>query len=234
VASCWHKERKQRPTFAEVVFRLAEVIVDIDVIDPGANAFWKRHFLIPTQELVNPAKFDDFSRVWAKETAVPRSSIVPFKQFLVDPTQTKEVVSLKTFSTTIALWGPFYDKAKAPAIVEQIKTIKNQAWFWGIFTSDQAASLLAQKDEGTYLIRVSVTGQFALSFSKGKGKGVQHYRITKEEEEGELLYACGDYKEDSLVALVDELTEVFGLIVPASKGEGNTANIYQVGPGKDS
>lgn len=228
VSSCWHRDRKMRPTFAEVVFRLAEVIVDIEVPHPGGNAFWKKNWLVPTQELINPVKFDEFSRVWSKDTGVPRSSLTHLKQFL---TESKEVVSLKNFSTAINLWGPFYEKAKASLIVEEVKNTKNQAWFWGVFTSDQAASLLAQKDEGTYLIRVSVTGQFALSFSKGKGKGVQHYRINKEEEDGANYFVCGDYKQLTIGLLVDELIEVFGLMMPASKND-QADNCYQAGPAK--
>jgi len=147
--------------------------------------------------------------------------------FLTD----KELVSLKTFNTTIGLFGKFYEKATAAGVVEQTKAIRNAPWFWGIYTSDQAGSLLSQKDEGTYLIRVSVTRgpQFALSFSKGKGKAVQHYLINKVGSD----FVCGDYKSNKLPELVDELVEVFGLILPCVP-ETTASEMYSCGPSKEN
>jgi len=225
VSNCWAQDRKKRPTFSEVVFRLAEVIVDIEVKDVAGNQFWKKHFLLPTQELVQAAKYDDLAKIWAKETALPRSTLLPFKIFLADA---KELVSLKSFNSTIGLFGPFYEKSQAGTIVQAAKAIKDAAWFRSIFTSDQASSLLSQHDQGTYIVRVSVTRgpQFALSFSKGKGKPVQHYLINKEGP----YFVCGDYKEETLPALIDELVEVFGLILPAPKEAQE--DIYKMGPSR--
>jgi len=136
-------------------------------------------------------------------------------------------IVLKNFNTTIGLFGKFYEKAVAASIIEAGNAIHNAPWFWGIFTSEQAASVLLKHEQGSYLIRVSVTRgpQFALSFSAGKGK-VQHYLINKMVTE----FVCGDYKAGTLPDLVLELVEVFGLTNPAPRDEGG--NLYCDGPSR--
>jgi len=112
--------------------------------------------------------------------------------------------------------------------VEAGSAIYNAPWFYGIFTSEQAAGILLRQEQGTYLIRVSVTRgpQFALSFSAGKGKPAQHYLINKTGS----VFLCGDYRAETLPALVLELVEVFGLTNPAAKDEGGPS--YNDGPSR--
>jgi hypothetical protein len=46
---CWAEDPAERPSFAEILFRLDEVLVDACITDDLGREFWKRNFLLPKQ-----------------------------------------------------------------------------------------------------------------------------------------------------------------------------------------
>eukprot|EP01127_Copromyxa_protea_P010865 TRINITY_DN2693_c0_g1_i1.p1 TRINITY_DN2693_c0_g1~~TRINITY_DN2693_c0_g1_i1.p1 ORF type:complete len:413 (+),score=75.11 TRINITY_DN2693_c0_g1_i1:358-1596(+) len=220
LSSCWDADRKKRPTFAEVDFRLAEVLIDIDITDPHAATWWKTHFLLPTMELQEPSITILTRSVLDKETQMTgKNRCSNLKPFLVDEAN-PDVASRTKFSQAVSLFGHFYLPQYAPVIIPKMIAVKEAEWYWGSLSSSEANRVLAVADEGTFLIRVSTTHEdypFALSFSNGT-QNISHHRIGKRPlEDGGYSYFCGNLTADSLSELVELLVEEFDLIQPCTK-----------------
>jgi len=233
--SCWHADRKKRPIFTEVDFRLAEVVVDIDIPDPAASTWWKNHFLLPTLELQEPTFVYLTRTVLDKEVRTIGSNIrcTNLKPFLVEE-DSPDIASRKKFYQGVQLFGDFYLAQHAATIVPKMTNVKESEWFWGSILSAEATKVLSGTDAGTFLVRISTTHEaypFALSFSNGPHSAPSHHRIGKRPSESErgYNYFCGELSSDSLCELVDMLIEEFDLIQPCPKEKTQTAS-YQNDP----
>eukprot|EP01126_Amoeba_proteus_P053096 TRINITY_DN6457_c0_g1_i3.p1 TRINITY_DN6457_c0_g1~~TRINITY_DN6457_c0_g1_i3.p1 ORF type:complete len:308 (-),score=64.17 TRINITY_DN6457_c0_g1_i3:52-975(-) len=226
MSSCWCKDRKSRPTFAEVDFRLAEVLVDLDIPNPPAAMWWKKHFLQPTMELQEPSVIHLTRGVLDRETGLSgKNRFSNLKNFLIDPVN-PDVASRKAFHQTIQLFGPIYLPQVAGIIAPKMVEVKESEWFWGNISSSESQKLLMVAEEGTFLVRISTTHPdypFALSFSNGFQAPPSHHRIGKHLlKNGSYSYFCSRYEHESLVQLVDHLIEEFGLVVPLTKTKTST------------
>jgi hypothetical protein len=62
IEDCWNADAQMRPSFSGIVKRLENIIVDIAILDPQANQFWKKNFL--TQDQVRWTEFlDEFAKL---------------------------------------------------------------------------------------------------------------------------------------------------------------------------
>jgi serine/threonine protein kinase len=62
IQDCWNANAEMRPSFSGIVKRLDNIIVDIAILDPQGNQFWKKSFL--TQDNVRWTVFvDEFAKL---------------------------------------------------------------------------------------------------------------------------------------------------------------------------
>mmetsp|Transcript_4610 Transcript_4610/g.5004 ORF Transcript_4610/g.5004 Transcript_4610/m.5004 type:complete len:542 (+) Transcript_4610:95-1720(+) len=67
IECCWQPSFTDRPSFAEVIFRLNEAIVDCAIEDKRGKEFWKKYFLINKQDLQLEVPWDEFKTALQKE-----------------------------------------------------------------------------------------------------------------------------------------------------------------------
>jgi hypothetical protein len=62
IEDCWNATPEMRPSFSGIVRRLDNIIVDIAILDPLGNQFWKKNFL--THDQVRWTEFvDEFAKL---------------------------------------------------------------------------------------------------------------------------------------------------------------------------
>lgn len=171
--NCWHANPVKRPSFAEILKALDNVIVEAVLPDPLAVKLWKSNFL--GEDLVEWGKFvPAFYKAIGAAPPTPAAILAPRDDrkllclyiLLADtiPDLTKEaksvIVSLEAFGKFLHWFGP-----TGPTLLEKINELCTRSWFHGKISKEETAALLNRKDKGTYLIRMSATeeGYFTLS-----------------------------------------------------------------------
>ncbi|KAL6056545.1 Dual specificity protein kinase [Balamuthia mandrillaris] len=192
--ACWRKDPSKRPSFAIVIEKLDEIIVDLAVEDKGARKFWKKHFLGKEK-----ASFDafllQFCRAFKRE--LPKniesdSKLLCLKAVLAE--EGKGIsgdglhVSLETFGRMCGWFGPFIQNNSFEAtekssesneafFLNNIKRTVQAPWFHGDIASKEAEEKLQLCKPGAFLIRFSSQpGCFTIS-SITKKRKIVHQRI---------------------------------------------------------
>jgi len=159
VVRCWDVNPKNRPNFSEIVFRLDECLVDMTIKDPEGRKFWKDHFLLPRQDLLETIEWKEFLTVVAKQLGVVKNKIEKASAVLaleqVDNLHVKrQLVSMAYFNRMVFTFGHFFLPAKGLQIISEIMKMSKQTWFH--FNIDRATAVerLKSRPEGTWLLRL--------------------------------------------------------------------------------
>jgi len=170
--ACWHRNRRERPTFSRVVDILSEIKVDVEIQDPHVASWWKKAFLDPTE-----VTWKEFNK------AIPSNAPVsPVRSLVV----TGNLVSPTLFQHSIELLGPYYIQEHASSILSQFKEATEKSWYYGTDSRTTVENLLMKNDVGTYLVRISLSEwKFVLSYRKD-ALNVAHRKIHPNEKMGSL------------------------------------------------
>jgi hypothetical protein len=194
---CWNKDATKRPKFGEIITSLDEIMIDVAIKDPAANHFWKQHF--SGREKLS---WEKLSEKLCEYVGVRPADMTPdavekfrFLRFLVgvkmaDPHNPPKEVKLEDFGRLFTWFGPF---DKQGHFLESIRTAMKEEWFHGHMSSKEAESALANRKKGTFLVRLSATGEGVFSLSRVGSTGISHQRISYDPSEGvfTLKYSQG-------------------------------------------
>mmetsp|Transcript_29724 Transcript_29724/g.72336 ORF Transcript_29724/g.72336 Transcript_29724/m.72336 type:complete len:353 (+) Transcript_29724:2-1060(+) len=186
---CWAPDPAKRPSFADVLPRLDWAIIDHTVRRDDGKAFWRRHFLDGTNQLLESVKWREFVKVLGKETGHSLVNIVALgAYFTQDPppggVSQDKLVTMRRFNDAITWFGPFYSPTEGGAILDWMKLLASKPWFHGDVSREVAERRLLHREEGTFLVRLSVNKPdhpFTVSVLRptpsGVGNAPQHKRI---------------------------------------------------------
>jgi len=208
MTSCWDHNPVVRPSFGEIVFRVDEVIVDSVVEEESGRAFWKTHFLLPKQELIEEIPWRDFEKgirdalgeTFPEDRLPNLDALRPI--IAQAPTATslqglqEDVVTMEKFDKVSKWFGPFYTMGPGADILVLLTQVSAMPWFHGDISKETAVARLNNREEGTFLIRLSSTEPKSHPYSLSMING-QHRRIRaiiEEDEAGGKLGVHRGYK----------------------------------------
>jgi len=191
IEKCWDADPEQRPSFKEIVFRLDEILVDLH-LRPGegrqytveGRKFWKDNFLTPKQTLTQEVLWKDFVKILSRDLKMPAAQFDQLDHLVTTHPkgliESEPVVTLEIFSRVLQWFGPIFLPDKAGPIIKDMKTLIGQKWFHGEISIDVAEKLLARRDIGCFLIRLSITNpKCPFTISKiGSDNKIQHRRVS--------------------------------------------------------
>lgn len=171
--ACWQQNRKLRPNFPEIIFRLDEVLVDIEIKETKAREFWKKYFLAPKNELQEKVSWSDFVRALLRSTKTKdKHRFDLLQKVLVKDGK----VSMGRFYLGAVWFGNWFAEATMEAAMTELKKIVEAPWFHGDIEKTTAENRLSNKPAGTYLLRLSTTYPeypFTISMIKKQHKRIR-------------------------------------------------------------
>ncbi len=194
---CWNKDPSKRPKFGEIITILDEIMIDVAIKDAAANAFWKLNFRgrekLSWDKLSE--KIAEYVGVKNGELSIDMSEKLRFFRFLVgvrlpDAHNPPKEVRLEDFGRLFTWFGPF---DKQGHFLESVRAAMKEDWFHGHMSSKEAESALANRKKGTFLVRLSATGEGVFSISRVGTTGISHQRVNYDPVEGtfSLKYSQG-------------------------------------------
>jgi len=225
IRRCWAAQPNARPAFGDIVTALDEVIAELAVPDAAARAWWTSSF----GGAVETVPWRDFLNAYASATGlVPKGVLAHdalvfapatlpagaetalrcFKALLADE---KELVSITKFGSVLAWFGDF---ARSGRLVPfRVRDVAQQPWFHGDVGTSDAEERLAEKPQGTFLIRFSTSEPGAFTISKVSPFGaITHQRV--QHPPGEPEYTVNGSTYTSIEELIESEREPLNLIQP--------------------
>jgi len=158
---CWAHDPNDRPSFAEILFRLDEILVVACIQDEAGRDFWKKHFLVPKQSLEETVVWGEFKEVLSTEVGVPPEDVKAVKKLLVVLTdevhEKKKYVPISHFNQILHTFGFFFLPKQGPKILQEMKNLLEKDWFHGNIERSVAVQRLTSSHggkEGTWLMRL--------------------------------------------------------------------------------
>jgi len=151
--------------------------VDISLEDANAANFWKKYFLVPSQELIENVTWKAFCEALCDTTGTKDPSAFDVLIPYLAVHGSEKLVSMHQFNTATGWFGDFYLKEKSEATMKEIKSLIQKAWFHGLIDQGEANGRLQNKRDGVFLVRLSITLReypYTLSLSQQR-----HFRIRK-------------------------------------------------------
>jgi len=213
IERCWDKEPSARPSFAEIIPILDQVIVDVAIPDVHGRNVWKKNFLGQEKVLYEQFLSAFLSHLGLLPTAVEDLTLSCFKAVMSVKDDDKsykdppDVVYLERFGQMLGFFGPIEQNTVS---MQRIKNTLKQPWFHGDISKTAAEEKLIsiKKGRGSFLVRFSFTtsGCFTISKVSTKG-GINHQRIDYKPGKGfSITYNTKkgkkSHRSDSLVDLI--------------------------------
>jgi len=143
---CWDNDPEKRPNSQEVIDIIEDIIIDSSLSDPESSTFWKLNFKGQTE-----VPFDNFAKSLYSYLGLtfPRDDKskeddVEYKclreMISVKKDDSTRIVRIEDFNIATKRFGPL--KQKDDNLVNLIKTILEQPWYFGDLNGSQATSLL--------------------------------------------------------------------------------------------
>lgn len=182
IHSCWQPSPKDRPTFAEILSVLDDVIVEALIADNTARRFWREKCGDKVKLL-----WKDFMTAFATYVHEKQRPFLPLtpeaelklaclKQLVAN--NPDQEVSIEDFAWCVTCFGPWEDAS----ILSRMENLLRKRWFFGFLSADEAEKKLSLAHKrGTFLVRFSMQdpGSYSISVRDSvKGKAlVKHYRV---------------------------------------------------------
>jgi len=218
IERCWHRNPEERPSFAQIIMMLDQILIDCAIADECGRKFWKENFLGKESVL-----WTEFAKLFAMFLSLPISivdelSFMCFKAVVakkdMDPTlkDPPYLVDVEQFGNALQFFGPIqFGSGPSPQFLERIKSILKCQWFHGPISKSQAEELLGKEKKGTFLVRLSTTQAGCFTISKmNKNGAISHQRIEYKTNKGfqvSVLTKKGKkiIRETSLLNLVNQI-----------------------------
>ena len=185
---CWNKDPAVRPKFGEIITILDEIMIDVAIKDPAANAFWKANFRgrekLGWDRLAE--KLAEYVGVSAHNLSPDFAEKMRFFRFMVgvplpDVHNPPKEVKLEDFGRFFTWFGPF---DKQGHFLDAVRTAMKEDWFHGHMSSKDAEKALANRKKGTFLVRLSATAEGVFSISRVGSTGISHQRMNYDPTDG--------------------------------------------------
>lgn len=230
IVACWQENPDWRPDFSQIVAALNNIIVDCAFTDEYGAAFWKQFFKDKDQ-----VSWRDFLNAFARglgitsdqtpamyevlqcsPTALPLGmelSLQCLKSVLVTNMQIQGqeelIVTMEYFGKILAWFGNL--RQDGANILEKIKAVLSESWFHGDISMQESEARLANKQEGTFLVRFSTSEMGTYTISKVSQAGISHQRIQRSKS-GKHVVNGRSY--ETIVELVRSETPHLNTITP--------------------
>jgi len=196
ITACWQAESEGRPHFSNIVEALNTIIIECAIPDELGAIFWNQHFR--EKEQVSWRDFvNSFSMGLGIASPVPMYDILQYSSPTLNPElelgirclkavavsiaqvqgQEEEVVTMEMFGKVLAWFGNL--RADNAKILEKIKIVLASSWFHGDISMPESEARLANKPDGTYLVRFSTSEMGAFTISKVSTTGISHQRLMR-------------------------------------------------------
>lgn len=183
--ACWDADRHRRPTMAEVVDRLAVVMIDRAMPSDGhnfANAFWKRHFTKPA--FFRQVPWTSLEKVLLSTMRVSAASLSHLRAHIAQRPPdcsaiAEDFVTMEHFQHMFLWFGHWFESPGEP-LVDEMVALFTAPWYHGEINIGEAAARLNMRSSGTFLVRLSAKDRrtpFTLSYTKNGI--VSHTRINR-------------------------------------------------------
>lgn len=171
--SCWSAHVSQRPKFSRILSVLDQTLLEVAVADPLGQEFWKSAF--PGSERIG---FEKLCRKLVEGTSKSVESVSYLQFVLIDKhgsEAAQKEVKVENFGKMLSWFGPF--AADRVVFLDQVKAIMKEPWFHGHLSSKEADNALANRKEGSFLVRLSESGSGAFAVSRVGSSGISHQRF---------------------------------------------------------
>jgi len=188
IRDCWLKDRYARPSFAEILTRWDDIIVDNTIRDVAGRVLWKRLHALDAEHLPWMVEWDNFILAFGehmnmKPTALsPNSTMiqcaklilaVASKDITTSDTNKRFAVTLESYARFLHIFGPL-----RPTILSDFDELCKAGCFHGLIDSKEAERRLASMKKG-FLLRVSANNDTCVTISRKTAEGYKHQRIAK-------------------------------------------------------
>jgi len=151
LTSMWSEDPGSRPSFAEVITQLNNIIVDFAINDIDGRTLWKANFL--GEDKVTWNNF--VKRLAPKLLTTENDPKFKFLKVILCRTATEDYVECPQFGKVLDWFSP--NPLSAPLLEHICELVKN-TWFHGEISVKQTEDLLiGHQVFGTFLVRFSST-----------------------------------------------------------------------------
>lgn len=152
IERCWAANPEDRPSWDFIIFTLNECLVDSLAYNSTIRSFWKKYFLMESNNfyLEREVTWDQYVGALVKATALPASSFQPLKPLflkngLLGKPEGAEVVTLEIVDQNALLFGADFtsnQNTKALATLHQMTMLAKHEGFHGSIAREEAVSRL--------------------------------------------------------------------------------------------
>jgi len=189
ITQCWDTDQEKRPDMKGVIFALDQILVDCTIANENARTFWKDHFLAPKQELRESIPWPEFMQRLQVEVVFKAGPTPPeyhpdtfktLKGLLGEQSldSSSYHVTMKRFNEAVNWFGCFFlPLPESLTILDEIRLLMDKDWFHGDISKDVAEKRLANRAEGTFLVRLSITDPeypYTISMINNQHRRIKH------------------------------------------------------------
>eukprot|EP01105_Mastigella_eilhardi_P006326 TRINITY_DN1793_c0_g1_i1.p1 TRINITY_DN1793_c0_g1~~TRINITY_DN1793_c0_g1_i1.p1 ORF type:complete len:551 (-),score=148.98 TRINITY_DN1793_c0_g1_i1:177-1799(-) len=186
---CWDTDQQRRPTMPQIRSTLERLIVDCSIESETGRNFWCKYFCTAGEagSLKESVTFEEFLVALSKEIGAPMQSLTPLRSLLCppekpeNPQQLVPFVYMAQFDMLQKWFGDFFVPSVGKKLVNEMITLQHQPWFMQDLPKETADWWLSNRDDGTFLIRLSVStpSTFPVTISKRRGNQNVHRRVQR-------------------------------------------------------
>ncbi|KAL6063525.1 Dual specificity protein kinase [Balamuthia mandrillaris] len=238
IECCWNGNPKKRPSFAEILDILDDVVIELLIKDEDGRELWKK---MKSQETMGEhfpffVAWDGFVEALCSLLNAPEHSSSADIGYLCmrtmlaeehkDYTRDKKFmkVTVEAFGRFLNCFGPLKDTSSSgDNIITRFVRTCEQEWFHGAITKEQAEVLLTkgikEQKKGYFLVRLSSNLESCFTISRlNSSNKVVHQRIVRNRA-GQYVIAVGETvkKFDTLIECITGLEDVLNLKTPCAE-----------------
>jgi len=162
MSRCWDEKADNRPDFREIVFRLEECIIEVQISNKSAKNWWKQNFLIPcySNEKVEAYKglhnavtidYSTFAKICSYNGV--RGDFDQVRDVLSQKINNHNVLTPMLWDIVTQCFGEFYDPEK-PQLMQRIVDLSKMEWFHGFISGQESEDRLRGHPNKTFLLRM--------------------------------------------------------------------------------
>jgi len=195
IERCWTANPVDRPSMAEILPAIDNVIIETCISDPAGRQLWRKSFADKSE-----VEFGSFAEAFYKniglslpaDTKADRKYV--YLQSLLDEKVTDitkagktEVVGIESFGKFLSWFGPLNKD-----ILAKVENFCTKPWFYGRVSGAETQQILNGKPKYTFLIRMSESQEGCFTISKmEKDKTINHQRVLYNLKDGTFSVSIG-------------------------------------------
>jgi hypothetical protein len=206
VKDCWADDPSARPTAVRVADQLAEIVLEVAILDERARTFWREHFAFKEDVAWRDAETALLEFFGANKS----SSRAAYVHALLSKTRDngQDTLSLEWFGRMIDWFGPITD-----ASLDEMYATLAEKWFHGDISTSDAERLLGDQTIGSFLVRFSTQSRGLFTISRiANNNAIHHQRIQHRLLHAEFSHLNRRYK--TLRQLIAGEAESLALTTP--------------------